>query len=76
MSFGFGSIVSETSSQSLGWSGKEVEVLLQALTAHVKKLSVRTFILTRSEVLVVNRKKVLICFLQRCELFLRGLRLD
>jgi hypothetical protein len=43
-SFGLGSIVSETSSQSFGCRGKEVEVLLQAFTAQVRKLRVRTFI--------------------------------
>lgn len=41
---GFGSMVSDTSSQSLGWRGKDVEVDLQALTAQVRKLRVRTFI--------------------------------
>jgi hypothetical protein len=39
------SIVSETSSQSLGCSGNELELLLQVFTAHVRKLRVRTFIL-------------------------------
>lgn len=40
----FGSMVSDTNSQSLGWRGKEVVVDLQALTAQVRKLRVRTFI--------------------------------
>lgn len=44
ISCGFGSMVSDTSSQSFGWRGKEVEVDLQALTAQVRKLRVRTFI--------------------------------
>lgn len=39
-----GAIVSDTNSHSFGWRGKEVEVLLQALTAQVRKLRVRTFI--------------------------------
>jgi hypothetical protein len=45
-SFGFNSMSSATSSASLGWRGKEVDVLLQALTAQVRKLSVRTFIVS------------------------------
>jgi hypothetical protein len=48
INFGFGSIVSETSSQSLGWRGNEAEVDLQAFTAQVRKLSVRTFIVANS----------------------------
>lgn len=48
-SLGFGSIVSETSSQSFGWRGKEVEVVLQAFTAQVRKLRVRTFIFARCD---------------------------
>jgi len=43
-SCGFGTILSDTNSQSLGCRGKEVEVDLQALTAQVRKLRVRTFI--------------------------------
>lgn len=39
-------MVSETSSQSLGCRGKLAEVDLQALTAQVRKLRVRTFILS------------------------------
>lgn len=42
---GLGSIESETSSHSFGWRGKEALLDLQALTAHVTKLRVRTFIL-------------------------------
>lgn len=44
-SFGFSSIVSDTSSQSLGCRGNEVEVDLHALTAHVRKFRVRTFMM-------------------------------
>jgi len=44
INFGLGSIVSDTSSQSFGWRGNEADVVLQALTAQVRKLSVRTFI--------------------------------
>jgi hypothetical protein len=44
INFGFSSMVSETSSHSFGWRGKEAEVDLQALTAQVRKLRVRTFI--------------------------------
>lgn len=43
-SFGFVGKSSETSSASLGWSGKDAEVVLQALTAQVRKLRVKTFI--------------------------------
>lgn len=42
-SFGSDSSVSLTSSQSLGWRGKAADVDLQALTAQVRKLRVRTF---------------------------------
>lgn len=48
---GFISMVSDTSSQSLGCSGKEVVVLLQALTAQVRKLRVRTFIVVSAKYL-------------------------
>jgi hypothetical protein len=41
---GLSSIVSDTSSQSLGCKGKEAVVDLHVLTAQVKKLRVRTFI--------------------------------
>lgn len=44
ISLGFGSMVSETSSQSFGWRGNDAEVVLQVLTAQVRKLRVRTFI--------------------------------
>jgi hypothetical protein len=44
-SLGSLSRLSLTSSQSLGWRGKEVELDLQALTAQVRKLSVRSFIM-------------------------------
>jgi hypothetical protein len=44
-SFGLGSMVSDTSSQSLQWRGKDAEEDLQALTAQVRKLRVRSFIL-------------------------------
>jgi len=44
INLGFSSMVSETSSHSFGWRGKEAEVDLQALTAQVRKLRVRTFI--------------------------------
>jgi hypothetical protein len=43
-SFAFVGRSSETSSASLGCRGKEVEDDLQALTAQVRKLRVRTFI--------------------------------
>jgi hypothetical protein len=43
---GFGAMVSDTSSHSFGWSGKDVEVDLHAFTAQVRKLSVRSFIAT------------------------------
>jgi hypothetical protein len=43
--FGFISISSDTSSTSRGWRGKQAVVLLQVLTAHVRKLRVRTFML-------------------------------
>lgn len=43
-SFGFSSIVSWTSSASLGCKGKDWLELLQAFTAQVRKLSVRIFI--------------------------------
>ena len=43
-SFAFVGRSSETSSASLGCSGKEAEEDLQALTAQVRKLRVRTFI--------------------------------
>ena len=36
-------MVSDTSSHSFGWSGKEAEEDLQAFTAQVRKLSVRSF---------------------------------
>jgi len=42
-SCGFGAMVSETSSQSLGCRGKLAELDLQALTAQVRKLRVRSF---------------------------------
>ena len=42
--FGFGAMVSDTNSQSFGCRGKEAEVDLQAFTAQVRKLRVRTFI--------------------------------
>lgn len=45
MSLGFSSMVSETSSQSLGWRGKEAMLDLHALTAQVRKLSVSSFII-------------------------------
>lgn len=44
-SVGLGSIVSETSSHSFGWRGKQALLDLQALTAQVTKLRVKTFIL-------------------------------
>jgi hypothetical protein len=44
MRSGLGVMVSETSSQSLGWRGKDVVVDLQAFTAQVRKLRVRSFI--------------------------------
>jgi len=37
-------MVSDTSSQSFGWRGKEALDDLQAFTAQVRKLRVRTFI--------------------------------
>ena len=43
-SCGFGAMLSDTNSQSLGCRGKEADVDLQALTAQVRKLRVRTFI--------------------------------
>ena len=43
-SCGFGAMLSDTNSQSLGCRGKEVDVDLQAFTAQVRKLRVRTFI--------------------------------
>lgn len=43
-------MVSETSSQSLGWRGKEALLDLQALTAQVRKLRVRTFMVSGCEV--------------------------
>lgn len=46
-SFGLGGRSSETSSASLGCSGKEAEEVLQALTAQVRKLSVRIFIVVK-----------------------------
>lgn len=45
MSFGFGAMVSDTSSHSFGCRGKEAEDDLQAFTAQVRKLRVRSFIL-------------------------------
>jgi hypothetical protein len=39
-------MVSDTSSHSLGWRGKDALLDLQALTAQVKKLRVKTFIVT------------------------------
>lgn len=45
-SLGLRSISSWTSSASLGWRGKEVLLDLQALTAQVRKLRVRTFMVT------------------------------
>jgi hypothetical protein len=47
INFGFNSMVSETSSHSLGCRGKLAEEDLQALTAQVRKLRVRTFIFAR-----------------------------
>jgi hypothetical protein len=44
MSLGFNSMVSDTSSQSLGCKGKDSEEDLQAFTAQVRKLRVKTFI--------------------------------
>ncbi len=44
ISFGFGAIVSETSSHSFGWRGKLADEDLQAFTAQVRKLRVRSFI--------------------------------
>ena len=44
-----GAIVSDTSSQSFGCKGKEAEEDLQALTAQVRKLSVRTFMIAGVE---------------------------
>lgn len=44
ISFGFASMISETSSQSFGCKGKDVLVLLQAFTAQERKLRVRIFI--------------------------------
>ena len=41
---GFASMVSDTSSQSLGCSGNEALLDLQALMAQVRKFRVRTFI--------------------------------
>jgi hypothetical protein len=46
-SFGSDSSVSLTSSQSLGCSGKAADVDLHALTAQVRKLSVRIFMVVR-----------------------------
>lgn len=37
-------MVSETSSHSLGWRGKDADEDLQVLTAQVRKFRVRTFI--------------------------------
>ncbi len=51
ISVGLISRSSETSSASFGWRGKDAEVVLQVLTAQVRKLRVRTFIL--SKVMVV-----------------------
>lgn len=45
-SFGSDSRVSLTSSQSLGCNGKPADVGLQALTAQVRKFSVRIFMIT------------------------------
>jgi hypothetical protein len=44
MSCGFGAMVSDTSSQSCGCRGKLSEDDLQAFTAQVRKLRVRSFI--------------------------------
>jgi len=52
--FGFSSMLSWTNSASLGCRGKEAEEDLHALTAQVKKLSVRIFILTESRFLEVQ----------------------
>lgn len=41
----FKGMLSDTSSQSLGWRGKEADVVLQVLMAQVRKLRVRIFIL-------------------------------
>lgn len=62
ISAGFASIVSDTSSQSLGWRGKEALLDLQALTAQVRKFRVRTFIVA-SRVLGVGfrSRKVFVC---------------
>ena len=43
-SFGSDLSVSLTSSQSFGWRGKDADVDLHDLTAQVRKLSVRSFI--------------------------------
>lgn len=41
-------MLSDTSSQSFGCSGKEADVDLQAFTAQVKKLRVKTFMVVDS----------------------------
>lgn len=57
-SFGFGSIVSLTSSQSFGCSGNDVVLDLHALTAHVRKLRVRIFIVAVKGLLECMRSKL------------------
>lgn len=54
--FGFGAILSDTSSQSFGWRGKDAEEDLQAFTAQERKLRVRTFILVAFLWDVLGRK--------------------
>lgn len=44
-SFGFGGSSAASSSQSLGWRGKDALLDLQAFTAQARKFSVRTFIM-------------------------------
>lgn len=66
-SFGFNSMLSWTSSASLGCKGKDWLEDLQAFTAQVKKLRVRTFIVT--VVFAIQRGIVVEC-LVRFKLFL------
>jgi hypothetical protein len=45
-SFGLGSSSAASSSQSLGWRGKDALLDLQAFTAQERKFKVKTFIFT------------------------------
>jgi len=69
ISAGFASIVSDTSSQSLGWRGKEAVLDLQALTAQVRKFRVRTFIVASQVVLIIRFRCRELCVLEleNCE---------